>query len=76
MLLKKDVVEFIIGIGGSATNDAGTGMLSALGYVFLDENGNELEPNGENLINIRSFKDDKVMKEVAEAKFLIACDVR
>ena len=73
--LEKGCREFIIGIGGSATNDAGTGMLSALGYIFLDENGNELEPNGENLINIRSFKDDKVMKEVAEAKFLIACDV-
>ncbi len=73
--LEKGCREFIIGIGGSATNDAGIGMLSALGYVFLDENGNELEPNGENLINIRSFKDDKVMKEVSEAKFLIACDV-
>lgn len=73
--LEKGCREFIIGIGGSATNDAGTGMLSALGYIFLDENGNELEPNGENLINIKSFKDDKVMKEVSEAKFLIACDV-
>ena len=73
--LEKGCREFIIGIGGSATNDAGTGMLSALGYTFLDENGNELEPNGENLINIRSFKDDKAMKELSEAKFLIACDV-
>ena len=73
--LEKGCREFIIGIGGSATNDAGTGMLSALGYIFMDENGNELEPNGENLINIKSFKDDKVMKEVSEAKFLIACDV-
>ena len=73
--LEKGCREFIIGIGGSATNDAGTGMLSALGYIFLDENGNELEPNGENLVNIKSFKDDKVMKEVSEAKFLIACDV-
>ena len=73
--LEKGCREFIIGIGGSATNDAGTGMLSALVYIFLDENGNELEPNGENLINIKSFKDDKVMKEVSEAKFLIACDV-
>ena len=73
--LEKGCREFIIGIGGSATNDAGTGMLSALGYVFLDENGNELIPNGENLGNIKSFKDDKAMKELAEAKFLIACDV-
>mgnify|MGYP000632619193 CR=1 FL=1 len=39
--LEKGCREFIIGIGGSATNDAGTGMLSALGYIFLDENGNE-----------------------------------
>ena len=50
-------------------------MLSALGYVFLDENGNELVPNGENLAKIRSFRDDKVIKEVSKAKFLIACDV-
>ena len=73
--LEKGCREFIIGIGGSATNDAGTGMLSALGYVFLDENGNELVPNGENLANIRSFRDDKAVKEISEAKFLIACDV-
>ena len=73
--LEKGCREFIIGIGGSATNDAGTGMLSALGYVFLDENGNELVPNGENLAKIRSFRDDKVIKEISKAKFLIACDV-
>ena len=73
--LEKGCREFIIGIGGSATNDAGTGMLSALGCVFLDENGNELVPNGENLAKIRSFRDDKVIKEVSKAKFLIACDV-
>ena len=72
---EKGCREFIIGIGGSATNDAGTGMLSALGYVFLDENGNELVPNGENLAKIRSFRDDKVVKEISKAKFLIACDV-
>lgn len=54
--LEKGCREFIIGIGGSATNDAGTGMLSALGYIFLDENGNELEPNGENLINIKVLR--------------------
>ncbi|MCP1224324.1 glycerate kinase [Sebaldella sp. S0638] len=73
--LEKGCREFIIGIGGSATNDAGIGMLSALGYIFLDENGDELNPNGENLLKIKSFRDNKVMKEVSEAKFLIACDV-
>jgi glycerate kinase len=73
--LKKGCREFIIGLGGSATNDAGTGMLSALGYIFLDEDGNELVPNGENLEKIKSFKTDKVLNEISEARFLIACDV-
>lgn len=73
--LIKGCREFIIGVGGSATNDAGTGMLSALGYIFLDENGNELIPNGENLEKIKSFRDDKVLSEILESKFLIACDV-
>ena len=73
--LDKGCREFIIGIGGSATNDAGTGMLSALGYEFLDENGNKLVPNGENLAKVKTFNDDKVMKELSEARFLIACDV-
>ena len=73
--LKRGCREFIIGIGGSATNDAGIGMLSALGYVFSDERGNELAPNGENLEKIKNFSDDNIMKEIAESKFLIACDV-
>ena len=39
--VKKGCRRFIIGIGGSATNDGGTGMLQALGYGFLDKNGNK-----------------------------------
>ncbi len=73
--IKNGCREFIIGIGGSATNDGGMGMLSALGYVFLDKEGNELFPSGKNLSKVDSFDETKAMKELSECKFLIACDV-
>lgn len=44
--------KFIIGIGGSATNDAGIGMLMALGYKFLDANGQEVVQGGQGLSQI------------------------
>ena len=73
--IKNGCREFIIGLGGSATNDAGMGMLSALGYIFLDENGNELFPNGENLMKIRDINQSNIEKDLLECKFLVACDV-
>lgn len=79
-LMIKDAIlngarKFIICIGGSATNDAGTGMLSALGYEFYDEHGNLLEANGGNLIKITKIKTQNVLKELKECEFLVACDV-
>ncbi len=53
--LKRGCREFIIGIGGSATNDAGIGMLKALGARFLDNGNGELEPVGENLIKVHQI---------------------
>lgn len=47
--LNKGYREFIIGIGGSATNDTGLAMLQALGYRFLDHSGNELEYGGQSV---------------------------
>lgn len=67
--------NFIIGIGGSATNDAGTGMLEALGFEFFDENENLLKAKGENLIKISKISDKNALKELCECKFEIACDV-
>ena len=67
--------KFIIGIGGSATNDAGMGILSALGYRFLDADGNELQPCGANLSAVQTIDDTKVQDIVKEAKYTIACDV-
>ena len=73
--ISKGARKFIIGIGGSATNDAGTGMLSALGFNFYDKNGALLEGKGEDLPKICEFSDKNVSKELRECEFLIACDV-
>lgn len=67
--------EILLGIGGSATNDAGMGILSALGYRFLDADGNELQPCGANLSAVQTIDDTKVQDIVKEAKYTIACDV-
>jgi glycerate 2-kinase len=50
--IKKGAKKIVLTVGGSATNDGGIGMANALGYQFLDENGEELKPIGENLIKI------------------------
>lgn len=67
--------DFRIGIGGSATNDAGTGMLQALGFRFLDEAGRELDKGGQILGSIQSIDRSHVLPELQEAVFTIACDV-
>ncbi len=64
-----------IGVGGSATNDGGTGILSALGFKFLDEHGNEIEPCGKNLSLIHEIDDSGKMKELEECKFTVMSDV-
>lgn len=76
--IKHGVKEIIMGLGGSATNDAGIGMLSALGYKFFDENNNEIgkfDCIGANLINIHRIDDSCVDSNIENIKFKIACDV-
>ena len=61
-------------LGGSATNDGGTGILHALGYRFLNENGKELSPSGEQLYQISKI----VVPEsnvLSSASFTVLCDV-
>ena len=66
----------LLGLGGSATNDAGLGMLQALGYVFKDKNGQEIGPmQGEWLERIARIDTSNVPQEVKEAQFTAACDV-
>lgn len=67
--------RFIIGIGGSATNDCGMGMMQALGMKFLDREGLELEGCGENLIRTETIDDASLAAGLMEAEFHIACDV-
>lgn len=69
------VRKFIIGIGGSATNDAGIGMLMALGYKFFDANGKEVEQGGVGLSQIARVDDTDRLKVLDECTFKIACDV-
>lgn len=73
--LERGCRKFLIGIGGSATNDAGMGMLAALGYRFLDHEGALLEGKGESLSQVCSIDDSSVLPEVKESEFIIACDV-
>ncbi|MBS9462812.1 glycerate kinase [Flagellimonas sp. 389] len=74
--LKQGAREIILGIGGSATNDGGMGMASALGYSFLDENGEVLEPIGQNLHEVVDIKTDKVLPQLQNLKVKVACDVK
>ena len=67
--------EFIIGIGGSATNDGGIGMLTALGYEFLDAEGKPAGIGAGALYKVAKICDDKVIPELKDCHFRIACDV-
>ena len=73
--LQRGCRRFLIGIGGSATNDAGTGMLQALGFRFFDNNGNELGKGGQILEQIARIDSEKTNPALQEAVFIIACDV-
>ena len=73
--LNKGARTIILGIGGSATNDCGIGMATALGYRFLDEKGKEVVPTGFNLLNITSIDATNVHPNISEVNFKIACDV-
>ena len=73
--LKRGCRNFLVGIGGSATTDGGTGMLRALGFRFLDGEGNALQGGGEILENIARIDDSCVCREVRESHFTVACDV-
>lgn len=70
--IKKGAGKIILGSGGSATNDAGIGILAALGFIFRDERGNSLPPVGTNLASIKSIDIPLLLPSV---RFTVACDV-
>lgn len=67
--------RFLIGIGGSATNDGGIGMLSALGFRFTKEDGEEILPIGEGLKDLTRIENTSVPEGLLQCSFQIACDV-
>lgn len=73
--LRQGCRKFIIGIGGSATNDGGIGMLRALGAKFLDEGGNPVSRGGIGLSELRKIDVSDMAKELSECSFTVACDV-
>ncbi len=74
--IKRGCRRFLIGIGGSATNDAGTGMLQALGYRFFDHNQNHISRCcGATMHDVASIDDSQVPKSIKQSQFTIACDV-
>lgn len=73
--LNKGYRKFIIGLGGSATNDGGMGMLKALGIKFYDESGQLLNEGGGYLTNLAYYDDSTFDPRIKESSFIIASDV-
>ena len=73
--IRRGCRSFIVGIGGSATNDGGTGMLSALGFDFLDKSGEKIALGARGLETLASVSAENVIPELRECSFRVACDV-
>lgn len=73
--IAKGCRRFIVGIGGSATNDGGIGMLQALGYGFLDKEGKQVPFGARGLEVLEEITNEYVLPELAECEFRVACDV-
>lgn len=67
--------QFLIGIGGSATNDGGAGMLQALGFDLLDAAGLPIARGAEGLASLASISSEHAHPALADCMFQIACDV-
>ena len=73
--IQKGCRRFLVGIGGSATNDGGAGMLQALGFGFLDKEGRQIPHGAIGLKHLASITTDHILEELSECEFQIACDV-
>ncbi len=74
--LEQGCREFVIGIGGSATNDGGIGMLRALGWDFLDEEGNPVADGAAGLERLCRISADRALPTLRDCRFRAACDVK
>lgn len=73
--LNLNVEKIILGIGGSATNDGGAGMLQALGAKLLDENNNQIGYGGYELSRLKKIDFSELDERLKKVEILVACDV-
>ncbi|MBN3491882.1 glycerate kinase [Vibrio neptunius] len=74
--LSQGISRLIVGLGGSATNDAGAGMLAALGVTFIDKTGEEFVPvGGASLANLARVDTSKLDPRLHQCEVVVACDV-
>ncbi len=73
--IRKGCRHFIVGIGGSATNDGGIGMLQALGFDLLDQDSNQVPFGAKGLKELTTIRTEHVLPELQECTFKVACDV-
>ncbi|MCO6492528.1 MAG: glycerate kinase [Phaeodactylibacter sp.] len=73
--IQRGAGKILLGIGGSATNDAGMGMAAALGYRFFDKAGERLAATGENLSKVASIDSSHLQFRPEEVKVEVLCDV-
>lgn len=74
--IAKGCRRFLVGIGGSATNDAGLGMLKAMGFSFLDQKGEDVGEGAQALQKVASVSFNHVCPQLKECYFQVACDVK
>lgn len=72
----RGIRKFIIGLGGSVTNDGGVGMLQALGFEFFDEKGKQIPLGAKGLEKLVTVRTENAAAELKECEFLVACDVK
>ncbi len=73
--IEHGVKHIILGIGGSATNDAGIGMAEALGFSFMSSDNKKLKPVGENLLHIDTVDVSQIHPLLSQTQFTVLCDV-
>ncbi|MEO5603503.1 MAG: glycerate kinase [Cyclobacteriaceae bacterium] len=73
--LNRGVKKIILGIGGSASNDAGIGMATALGFICQDFEGTPLKPTGENLIHLHKIQFKNIHPRLRNVQVVALCDV-
>ena len=73
--IRRGIRDIVLFIGGSATNDVGTGMASALGYRFLDADKNPINPIGKNLSEIKIIYNKNSLLNLANVSVRVLCDV-